>query len=70
MKPVVLDWALLSEVDSAVFVPMQPQLVMQNLLSCDSHTCITVLVSTLDRKESSFSKIIENTSTGLLGILC
>lgn len=32
MKPLVLDWALLSEVDSAVFVWLQPQLVIQNLL--------------------------------------
>lgn len=28
----MLDWALLSEVDSAVFVWLQPQLVIQNLL--------------------------------------
>lgn len=39
----VLDWALLSEVDSAVFVQMQPLLVIQNLHPCDSHTCETAL---------------------------
>jgi len=60
VKPVVLDWALLSEVDSAVFVRMQPQLVIQNLLSCDAHTCRTALVYTLGRKKPHFSKITEN----------
>lgn len=66
----VLDWALLSEVDSAVFVRMQPQWVIQNLLSCDSHTCKTALVYILGRKKPHFSRITENTSTRLLGILC
>lgn len=66
----VLDWALLSEVGGAVFVRMQPQLVIQNLLSCDSHICKNALVSTLERKENNFSTITENVSTGLLGVLC
>lgn len=48
----VLDWALLSEVGGAIFVRMQPQLVIQNLLSCDSHICKNALVSTLERKEN------------------
>lgn len=43
MKPMVLDWALLAEVDSAVFVQMQPPLVIQNLHPSDSHTCETAL---------------------------
>lgn len=70
VKPMVLDWALLSEVSSAVFVQMQPQLVIHNLLSCDSHTCKNALVSTLERKENNFSMITENVSIGLLGVLC
>lgn len=49
----VLDWALLSEVDSTVFVQMQPRLVIQNLLSCDSHTCKTALCIPWSEKKKS-----------------
>lgn len=63
----VLDWALLSEVDSAVFVQMQPLLVIQNLHPCDSHTCETALLIPWAEKKPNFSK--RNISTRLLGIL-
>lgn len=72
MKPMVLDWVLLSEVDSAVFVQMQPPLVIQNLHPCDSrfsHMKLHCVYSGQKKEKPNFSKRRGNIATRLLGIL-
>lgn len=72
MKPLVLHWALLSEVDSAVFVWLQPQLVIQNLLFfvIPTHAKLHWCIPWSEKKVPHFSKITLLMYFLLLGILC